>query len=484
MEDPDGALAARLNGDTFVQSLGTTGGYGATSFQGATRANPTAELTRLAHRRGGLIAESASAGGSTRPATSAATTHRAYERSTPSKLGQSAVPKNGLTYQAPLGGSASRSFASWATQKHAVQPASRYMAAVSSDHHPARKQPTPPDFFEQVGEKIDEAVSKLVIAPSAHQLEKQFVRDFPSNLASNRPGLAFQRSHFEPRVVQSHLNETQAILQRLVNEGKVSPQIAKERMQVVARALSAYGTDYAWDGGHDPHRVGPSLAAPERPGPGYVPFNLYRGSVGFDCSGLVRYAFHGVDPALGGPPLPTTGQINETVKIPQGQLQPGDLIFYGTHNDHVAIFLGHGKIIDAPQTFVESPKLTGPRDFVRIERLDFPGKGPNPLPGTAKSYIYRVARPTQWETPKVRAPYVDAPAKPAPVTTKAKKHATQPSRAPSSSSSSSSTSPSSNTNAGGPGDAPAGGPYKAVPVPVEIGSTGVYRLPGTNLKIT
>jgi cell wall-associated NlpC family hydrolase len=173
----------------------------------------------------------------------------------------------------------------------------------------------------------------------------------------------------------------------------MSLRVAGERMKVVARALSAYGTDYAWDGGHDPHRVGPSLATPEPKGG--IPFNLYKGSIGFDCSGFVRYAFHGIDPTLGGPPLPTTGQIHKTVPITRSQLQPGDLIFYGKGNDHVAIYLGNGKIVDAPQTFV-SGGTRGPRDFVRIEHIDYPGGGDHPSPHKSKSFVYDYGRSEQF----------------------------------------------------------------------------------------
>ncbi len=240
-----------------------------------------------------------------------------------------------------------------------------------------------------------------VVVPSASQLEKQFRSDFPTaGGIPGRPGPQFQRSHYDAHVVDAQLKRTWVDLEKAVRDKKMSVRVAQERMKVVARALSAYGTDYAWDGGHDPKRVGPSLAAPET-GRNAVPFNLYKGSIGFDCSGFVRYAFHGVDHSLGGAPLPTTGQIVQTVSITRSQLQPGDLIFYGTKNDHVAIYLGNGKngkIIDAPQTFVSGGD-SGPRDYVQIEHLDYPGRGgESPRPGTQKAFVYGYARSERFES--------------------------------------------------------------------------------------
>jgi cell wall-associated NlpC family hydrolase len=57
-------------------------------------------------------------------------------------------------------------------------------------------------------------------------------------------------------------------------------------------------------------------------------------------------------------------------------LKPGDLIFYDSTkvaNDHVAIYLGNRKIIDAPQTFVDPNAKAGPHDYVRIENMHRPG---------------------------------------------------------------------------------------------------------------
>ncbi|TLG01821.1 hydrolase Nlp/P60 [Nocardia cyriacigeorgica] len=71
------------------------------------------------------------------------------------------------------------------------------------------------------------------------------------------------------------------------------------------------------------------------------------GDGGWDCSGLTKAAY-----AAAGITLPRVAhdQYHATTPIPHDQLQPGDLVFYGTATNlhHVGIYLGAGKMINAP----------------------------------------------------------------------------------------------------------------------------------------
>jgi len=77
------------------------------------------------------------------------------------------------------------------------------------------------------------------------------------------------------------------------------------------------------------------------------------GPDGFDCSGLVGWSF-----AAAGVHLPRTAaeQALAGAAVPLNQLQPGDLLFWAYDPadpgfvDHVAIYLGNGQMIEAPQT--------------------------------------------------------------------------------------------------------------------------------------
>lgn len=72
---------------------------------------------------------------------------------------------------------------------------------------------------------------------------------------------------------------------------------------------------------------------------------------GFDCSGLVVWAFgkHGIQL-----PRTTYNQINVGASVPPNKLRPGDLVFFDTDRsksgpDHVGIYMGGGKFIHAPR---------------------------------------------------------------------------------------------------------------------------------------
>jgi cell wall-associated NlpC family hydrolase len=75
-------------------------------------------------------------------------------------------------------------------------------------------------------------------------------------------------------------------------------------------------------------------------------------ATGLDCSGLVQLVFRQL-----GITLPRTAQLqyDATVRVPQDQLQPGDLVFFArTYADphdfitHVGIYVGGGLQINAP----------------------------------------------------------------------------------------------------------------------------------------
>ena len=72
----------------------------------------------------------------------------------------------------------------------------------------------------------------------------------------------------------------------------------------------------------------------------------------WDCSGLTSAAW-----AAGGKSLPhySVAQYTGSTAISAGQLQPGDLVFWGSSNSpssiyHVALYVGGGQIIHAPRT--------------------------------------------------------------------------------------------------------------------------------------
>jgi cell wall-associated NlpC family hydrolase len=66
---------------------------------------------------------------------------------------------------------------------------------------------------------------------------------------------------------------------------------------------------------------------------------------GFDCSGLVMWAWSLVGVHL---PHNSTDIYRELPHVSRGELRPGDVLYFGRPEDHVAIYLGHGLMIHAP----------------------------------------------------------------------------------------------------------------------------------------
>ncbi|AMO87874.1 nlpC/P60 family protein [Corynebacterium simulans] len=111
---------------------------------------------------------------------------------------------------------------------------------------------------------------------------------------------------------------------------------------VIARAKSQIGMPYAWGGGN---ANGPTKGI--RDGGVADSYGDYN-KVGFDCSGLTMYAFAGVGISL---PHYTGYQYQKGTQVPASEMQRGDLIFYGPGaSQHVAIYLGDGTMIEAPQS--------------------------------------------------------------------------------------------------------------------------------------
>lgn len=70
-------------------------------------------------------------------------------------------------------------------------------------------------------------------------------------------------------------------------------------------------------------------------------------ATGFDCSGLMMWSWAQVGVGL---PRTSRAQFAATQRIPMSQIQPGDLVFYGSPVHHVGMYVGGGMMIDSPRT--------------------------------------------------------------------------------------------------------------------------------------
>ncbi|MEO6677505.1 MAG: C40 family peptidase [Pseudomonas sp.] len=108
------------------------------------------------------------------------------------------------------------------------------------------------------------------------------------------------------------------------NSKLVPPMATKQSSNVLSRAVNVLGTPYRW-GGSSP-------------------------SKGFDCSGLVKYAFN--DATFDLPRTSNAMASGHGQKVERADLKPGDLIFFNIKSrrvNHVAIYLGNDRFIHAPR---------------------------------------------------------------------------------------------------------------------------------------
>ena len=161
-------------------------------------------------------------------------------------------------------------------------------------------------------------------------------------------GLRAQRVRFEDW--QRRIAQEQAARERAERDGAAARVAADGRSapvggsaavrRVIDRAMSQIGVQYVWGGGTG---RGPSTGIPDV-------FGSPLSRVGFDCSGLMLYAFNGAGVTL---PRVSRNQFDAGRKVPISDIRPGDMVFYqngGNPIHHVAMYIGNGKMIEAPYT--------------------------------------------------------------------------------------------------------------------------------------
>jgi cell wall-associated NlpC family hydrolase len=118
-----------------------------------------------------------------------------------------------------------------------------------------------------------------------------------------------------------------------INNGRIPAAYGpKASDRVIGRALSQLGVPYSWGGG--------TAAGPSRG------FDAGADTLGYDCSGLILWAFAGVGILL---PHYSGFQYLAGRKVPSSQMRRGDAIFYGSEgSEHVALYLGNGQMLEAP----------------------------------------------------------------------------------------------------------------------------------------
>jgi cell wall-associated NlpC family hydrolase len=170
----------------------------------------------------------------------------------------------------------------------------------------------------------------------------------------------------ERRAVAAQLSERERLLSSI--RGEIATLEAQERarqqrvlLAAQARIAAAQQTQVQQA---QATVVGPTAATPE--GATVAPSSPYGGNVvsiamsyigvpyvwggaspgGFDCSGLVMYAFAQIGVSL---PHSSYAMFNYGTPVSYSDLQPGDLVFFDSLG-HVGLYIGGGEFVDAPYT--------------------------------------------------------------------------------------------------------------------------------------
>lgn len=163
----------------------------------------------------------------------------------------------------------------------------------------------------------DEAQAALAIVASARQSAAATLANEQALLRSvNANILAQERQAAEAAAYQSYLS-------RLAQSHGGTLAVAPGASGAVQAAESQIGVPYEWGA--------------ESPG------------VGFDCSGLTQWAWRQAGVGI---PRTAEEQMQAIPSVPLSDLQPGDLVFWGSggYADHVGMYVGNGDVVHAPSS--------------------------------------------------------------------------------------------------------------------------------------
>ncbi|GAA5707251.1 hypothetical protein SM007_25965 [Streptomyces avermitilis] len=210
--------------------------------------------------------------------------------------------------------------------------------------------------------------------------------------------------------------------------GVLAPGASATAQAAVDAACAQIGVWYSWGGGH-----GATPGATYGYYDGVDPDSLHDGErKGFDCSGLVRYAYYratGKD-LLNGTSNDQFHSSQASARFSAGQgtgpLLPGDLMFWGSgHIHHVAMYLGGGQMVEAYESGTHirvAPARTG-GDYAGAIRINPSGTVPPPPANGGTTFETWGTSVRTHSTPSVSASVVDTFAGPTQVSVQCQQHA-------------------------------------------------------------
>jgi cell wall-associated NlpC family hydrolase len=129
-----------------------------------------------------------------------------------------------------------------------------------------------------------------------------------------------------------------AVLTAKARAKKLALEYQSKPARAVRVALKYIGTWYVWGGSH------------------YPP--------GFDCSGLVQFAYSQVGVYL---PRTTYSQRYMGRRVFFGELKVGDILFFNYYA-HEAMYIGHGMMVEAPHSGSQV-RISPVRSYIEARRV-------------------------------------------------------------------------------------------------------------------
>jgi peptidoglycan DL-endopeptidase CwlO len=200
----------------------------------------------------------------------------------------------------------------------------------------------------QVTKHQDQLLADMRAARLSAAVDRKGVAEQQAQAQDLQAKIAAEKSTIEARLAAA-----QAVLGRL--QARQRAKLMAMRQAATQRALGARSTamraSRSSRGGDFPTYDGPASGraavavktAYAQLGDPYAWGASGPGS--FDCSGLTMYSWAAAGVSL---PHSSSAQYSAVPHVAISNLQPGDLVFYYSPISHVGIYIGGGRIIDAP----------------------------------------------------------------------------------------------------------------------------------------
>jgi cell wall-associated NlpC family hydrolase len=253
------------------------------------------------------------------------------------------------------------------------------------------------------GRTLDEILNRIDTANRVTSVDAQVanqVQRFQTSVLQARAALATEQDQVqrlvaqraaEKRAIEYRLGERRSLLDSL--NAQVAQLVAQRQAAILAAQLQAAraaqqrvaAVQSQATQTYQSTAVGATAVTPE--GATVVPPSQYSGVVGvamseigtpyqwagaspggFDCSGLVMYAYSKMGVSL---PHSSYAMWNDGTAVPKSQLEPGDLVFFNGLG-HVGIYIGGGEYVHAPHTgtVVQVSSLDASSDYVGARRVN------------------------------------------------------------------------------------------------------------------